>query len=52
MATNMYWKGETLRHQVKTLDKIGYIESEDRNAKIQQDTKTVRMFDKLDLYSK
>ena len=30
-------KGEMLRHQVKTLDKIGYIKSKDRDAKIQQD---------------
>ena len=37
IATNTYQKGETLRHQVKTLDKIEYIESEDRDAKIQQD---------------
>ena len=30
-------KGETLRHQVKTLDEIEYIKSRDGDMKIQQD---------------
>ena len=37
IATNTYQKGETLRHQVKTLDEIGYIKSKDGGLKIQQD---------------
>ena len=37
IATNAYQKGETLRHQVKMLDKIGYIKSKDGGLKIQQD---------------
>ena len=37
IATNAYWKGETLRHQVKTLDKIEYIKSRDGSLKFQQD---------------
>ena len=37
IATNMYQKGETLRHQVKMLDKIGYIKSQDGDTKIEQD---------------
>ena len=37
IATNAYQKGEMLKHQVKMLDKIGYIESQDGDTKIQQD---------------
>ena len=37
IATNVYQKGETLRHQVKMLDKIRYIESQDGDMKIHQD---------------